>query len=182
MLTERRVLIAVISSAVAMVLMFFFDSILSDHLLDIGVPESDIGKHNPVLKLSLGYFFGLICFFYIITAPAIVWICKKVKRRYVTQVSFILASVALFCFGPSKVFGLPYKSIPLTLAGLALLGVGAASIFVPLLSEIIEAIQLKYVIGESPYLIDKASGLFNIAYSLGCIIAPILGGFLNTKV
>lgn len=73
MLRERRVLVALISSAIAMILMFFFDSILSDHLLDIGVSDSDIG-----------YFFGLICFFYVISAPAVLWLCKKMKRRYVT--------------------------------------------------------------------------------------------------
>jgi hypothetical protein len=46
MLGDRRVLVAVISSAVAMVLMFFFDSILSDHLLDIDVSDSDIGTSS----------------------------------------------------------------------------------------------------------------------------------------
>lgn len=45
MLKIRRVLIAVLSSMMAMVLMFFFDSILSDHLIyDMQVSEYDIGK------------------------------------------------------------------------------------------------------------------------------------------
>ena len=46
MLSDRRVLVAVVSAAAAMILMFFFDSILSDHLLDINVSDKDIGKIN----------------------------------------------------------------------------------------------------------------------------------------
>ena len=42
-LKDRRVLIAATSAGSAMILMFFFDSILSDHLLDIGVNDKDIG-------------------------------------------------------------------------------------------------------------------------------------------
>lgn len=132
MLKNRRVLIASLSAMVSMVLMFFFESILSDHLIvDIKVSDNDIG-----------YFFGVICLVYAISAPLIGWLCRNVKRRYVSQTAFLVAAVALFCFGPSKLLGLPPKSIVLTVTGLALLGIGAAAIFVPLLSEIIEAVQL----------------------------------------
>ena len=57
-----------------------------------------------------------------------------------TQISFIIAAAALFLFGPSYVFRLPARSISLTIAGLALLGISASSIFVPLLAEIVESI------------------------------------------
>jgi hypothetical protein len=52
----------------------------------------------------------------------------------------LIASLGLFLFGPSKVFGLQKENVSLTLVGLALLGVGAAAIYVPLLSDIIEAV------------------------------------------
>ena len=64
--------------------------------------------------------------------------------------------------------------------GLAILGIACSVIFVPLLSEIIEGVQEKENITTStPQLNDKAAGLFNTAYAIGCIIAPILGGYLN---
>jgi hypothetical protein len=50
---------------------------------------------------------------------------------------------------------------------------------VPLLSEIIAAVQEKEGMGENPLLNDKASGIFNTAYASGCIVAPILGGALE---
>ena len=73
MLKDRRVFVAVISSTVAMIFMFFFDTILSDHLLDIGISDIDIG-----------YFFALICFAYLISALIVNWLSKKMKRRFIT--------------------------------------------------------------------------------------------------
>ena len=50
----------------------------------------------------------------------------------------------------------------------------------PLLAEIIEAVQEKEgIIQATPQLNDMAAGLFNFSYAVGCIIAPILGGYLN---
>jgi hypothetical protein len=47
MIRDRRVLMDLISACVAMILMFFFDSILSDHLIyDVGVSDKDIGKNS----------------------------------------------------------------------------------------------------------------------------------------
>jgi MFS family permease len=69
----------------------------------------------------------------------------------------------------------------LTIAGLALLGVACATIFCPLLAEIIEAVQEKEGLEEHPQLNDKATGLFNGSYAIGCIIAPIYGGALADK-
>jgi MFS family permease len=92
--------------------------------------------------------------------------------------AFIFSSVALFLFGPSKVFNFPDK-IYLSALGLAILGGSCSLIFVPLLSEIIEGVREKEGIRDSGTINDKAVGVFNTAYALGCIIAPILGGYLS---
>lgn len=68
------------------------------------------------------------------------------------------------------------------LSGLAILGVGCSAIFVPLLPEIIEGVQEKLQRFDSYQVNDKAAGLNNACYGIGCIIAPILGGYLNDKV
>lgn len=67
------------------------------------------------------------------------------------------------------------------LVGMLFLGVSCALIFVPLLSEIIDAVQEKENMGENEDLNDMASGLFNASYAIGCLIAPILGGALNDR-
>ena len=58
----------------------------------------------------------------------------------ITQISFLIATLALLCLGPSKLLNFSDNSTILTLIGLALLGVGASAAFVPLFAEIIEAI------------------------------------------
>ena len=68
------------------------------------------------------------------------------------------------------------------IAGICVLGVSVSLIFVPLLSEIIEAVMEKENLDENPVLNDKASAVFNAAYAFGCITAPIIGGFINDAV
>ena len=52
-------------------------------------------------------------------------------------------------------------------------------IFVPLLSEIIEGVTEKENLLERGELNDKAAGVFNVAYAIGCMTGPILGGYLK---
>lgn len=49
----------------------------------------------------------------------------------------------------------------------------------PLLSEIIDGVRTSEGVIHSGTINDKAAGVFNTAYAVGCIIAPILGGYLN---
>ena len=65
------------------------------------------------------------------------------------------------------------------LVGMVMLGLSCALIFVPLLPEIIDAVQEKEDIGENDDLNDMASSMFNASYAIGCLIAPILGGVFN---
>ena len=51
--------------------------------------------------------------------------------------------------------------------------------FIPLMPEFIEAVQEKEGIKENAELNDKASGMFNMSYGIGCLVGPILGGFFN---
>jgi MFS family permease len=55
-------------------------------------------------------------------------------------------------------------------------GFSTAFLFVPLLPEIIAAVSEKEGIENSPFLADKASGIYNSAYGIGNCLAPILGG------
>ena len=65
------------------------------------------------------------------------------------------------------------------IGGIAVLGVSVGFIFVPLLTEIISSVQEKEGLGENPILNDKCTGVFNLFYGVGCIIAPIFGGLLT---
>ena len=114
-----------------MIFMLFMDTIYSNYLISIGVSEKNIG-----------YFFALACFVYSICAPLVGILCKYISKPYLTQFAFIMSFIALTLYGPSEVLGLPPK-LWIMIVGNAALGFAISFIFVPLLSEIIEAVKDK---------------------------------------
>ncbi len=50
------------------------------------------------------------------------------------------------------------------------------------MAEIMAAVQEKEKLQDSPFLNDKASGLFNFAYGFGNFLAPMIGAALNDSV
>ncbi|TNV82635.1 hypothetical protein FGO68_gene1456 [Halteria grandinella] len=167
-LKNRKVMMAIVSAMFAMMFMLFFDGILTMHLIS----DMDINENEA------GYFFALICATYAFSSPFVGILAQFVPRKWLTFFSFCVASLALLMLGPSKLFGFP-DSIYLSSVGLALLGCSCSVIFVPLLPEIIDAIREQEGIRDSGTINDKATGVFNSAYALGCIIAPILGGYIS---
>jgi len=82
----------------------------------------------------------------------------------------------MIMFGPSEVLHFP-KDLALSTCGICLVAFTCSLIFVPLLSEIVEAVMEKEQLSEATEdLNDLAAGFFNTAYAVGCLIAPILGG------
>jgi hypothetical protein len=70
--------------------------------------------------------------------------------RYITQGGFVIATIGLLMFGPSKLLGLPQGNLPLTITGMMFTGVTAATVFAPLLVEIILAIEEKEGVQNCP--------------------------------
>ena len=120
------------------------------------------------------------CFTYAFASPLVGVLCQKIKRRYITCMAFILCAISLFLLGPSKMLGLP-ETLGLTLAGIGFLGFSVAFLFVPLLPEIIAAVAEKNNLENSPFLSDKASGIYNSAYGIGNCLAPIIGGTITAS-
>lgn len=90
--------------------------------------------------------------------------------------------------GPSPFLGLPETEFKLIVIGWGLIGVAQAFIYIPIMPEIIESMQVKYkiVTGENEYidhkLNDKASGIYTTFYSLGEILAPNVGSILYSYI
>jgi MFS family permease len=177
-LKNLRSMMAIMSAMFAMIFMLFFDSILTVHLInDLNIDVNTAGKLQ-IIYYIIGYYFALICATYAISSPFVGCLTQVIPKHWLTFMAFLSASVALFMFGPSKVFNFPNK-IALSALGLAILGGSCSLIFVPLLSEIIEGVREKEGIIDSGTINDKAVGVFNTAYAIGCIIGPILGGYLS---
>ena len=91
----------------------------------------------------LGYVFGLHALLYALSALFIGWLARKIAIRYITQGSFLVSMIGLLLLGPSKVLGFPKDSIVMTLIGISILGTTTSTVFVPLLSDIIDAVEEK---------------------------------------
>ena len=170
-LTNPRAMMAAVSSIFAMVFMLFIDTIYSVYL----VKEAGVGEDY------IGYVFALGCGVYSIFSPIVGILCKYIPKLFLTQFAFIMSFISLILLGPSIVLniGQDHKGI-YSIIGNGVLGFAVSFIFVPLLSEIVDAVKEKEgLTEESEKLNDLASGVFNASYSIGCLIAPILGGLFN---
>jgi MFS family permease len=187
MFTNKRAVMACLSSIFAMVIMLFYDTILSDQLIEIGVSKDLVGNIWCLLILyRLHIRYQLLRIHDINTVRGISCIENQKDLRHLDVIrSCFGLIIAVWPIPPSE---LPivtnphlnlYRSLPMMLVGMVFLGFSCGFIFVPLLPEIIEAIQDKEGIGENEELNDKASGFFNASYAIGCLIAPILGGAFN---
>lgn len=164
-------MMAAMSAIFAMIFMLFMDTIFSNYLLSIGVGED-----------YLGYIFAIPSLLYVIFAPIAGYYSNKIPKIYMTQFAFALSVIALLLFGPSKVLNFP-QHLSLIIVGGCFLGIALAFIFVPLLSDIVDAVKEKEGIEEeNEKLNDLSSGFFNISYAIGCLLAPILGGAFNQLV
>jgi hypothetical protein len=95
--------------------------------------------------------------------------------------AFFFCGFALLMFGPSIMLGIK-PTLAWTLVGIGSLGISVAFLFVPLLPEIISSVSEKEGLENSPFLADKASGIYNAAYGVGNCLAPIIGGIIaNAK-
>ena len=165
-ITNRRAMMCAVSSIFAMIFMLFMDTILSNYLID----EMKVDENY------VGYFFALPCLIYTISCPIVGYATKFVPRLYLNQLAFLICFVGMLMFGPSKVFGFP-QNLVLSTVGNCIDGFACALIFVPLLSEIVDAVKEKEGLSEvSDDLNDLAAGFFNTSYAIGCLFAPILGG------
>jgi predicted MFS family arabinose efflux permease len=94
-LKNGRAMLAVFSSMIAMVFMLFYNGILANELTGpMGVSPDYVG-----------YIFALGALMYALSSPLVSIVFKGIPRRYITQLAFLVSSVALFLFGPSKMLG-----------------------------------------------------------------------------
>jgi len=89
---NARVVISVVAAIFAMIFMLFFNVILSTHLTDAPI---------SLQEDQAGYIMAIPAFTYAIAASFVGVLFKGVPRRYLTQIAFIVSTVALFLFGPS---------------------------------------------------------------------------------
>ena len=92
------------------------------------------------------------------------------------MIGFLILFFGGIMIGPSKAFHFPQLSAPMMLTGLAILGMGIACTIVPIIPEMLDAIEHKDAAN------DKVSAIFSVSGGLGQIVSPLLSGYLYDKM
>lgn len=124
----------------------------------------------------IGLCFAIPTVAYAITGPFFLQILtKKFEFRATIMIGFLIIFAGGVFVGPSKILGLPSTSAPMMLIGLGVLGMGAACTIVPIIPEMIDAVD------EKDAANDKVSAIFSVAGGMGQIFAPLISGYINDK-
>jgi MFS family permease len=167
-LAHPRSLFCLMACGASMICLLFFESTLSNYLLtSYGIKPDENGL-----------IFAVPCLFYAGSSPFVSLLTRRMQRRLIIYFAFLLNVVALMLLGPSKLLGFPQWEW-MTIMGLALNGISISFIFVPLLPEILYVVGTEENLEGDNELNDKASGIYNVAYASGTILAPNIGGVLT---
>lgn len=107
----------------------------------------------------IGFSFAIPTLIYASTSPLIYILTSRFKKAAVICLGYAIVSIGLFLIGPSKLLGL-YNSPALIILGLSFLGFGCGMIIIPVMPDMIEAIEEKYPDIDEHLLNNNISGLF----------------------
>jgi len=158
-------LLALLARLLSTLCYWFLDPILGLQLVELGMNDN-----------NTGFVFALYSATWAIGSPVVGYICQYVNRRVVILVSFLLLAVSLLFVGPSVILGLQ-PSIPMALVSLSFLGLSVAGCYVPLVSEIVEAIETEE--SQRDQVADKISVLFCMLTALGSFLGPLSAGAIT---
>ena len=84
-------------------------------------------------------------------------------------------ALSLLIVGPSYILHIP-QSMIWSWIGIFLIGAGAASSVVPIIPEMLDAVEGKF--SDDAAVKDVSAGIFNMANGVGQIFGPLLAGGL----
>jgi MFS family permease len=115
---------------------------------------------------------------YVASTPLASFLTARFEKRGVIFIGYIVCTVAFFFIGPSKILGFD-ESPGLTILGLAIMGSGAGLIVIPVMPEMIDAIEEKYPGIDETVMHNMISGMFVAAQGVGETLGPVLGSIFE---
>ncbi|KAL6706387.1 hypothetical protein ACN47E_005493 [Coniothyrium glycines] len=174
LLYSRRLLAALFCSLIQAALFTSFDSVLTIHAASI-FKWTSTGAALLFLPLVIPSF----------VAPLFGWLSDKFGGRYFVAVGFLCACPPLVCL--RFIDENTIKDKILLCALLAITGLFLAVTFPPIMAEIsgvVEAKEKGMLASGRPGFgtggaYAQAYALFNVAFAAGCMIGPLLAGFIR---
>lgn len=173
LLYSRRLLAALFCALIQAALLTSFDSVLTIHAANL-FGWTSTGAALLFLPIVIPSFL----------APAFGWFSDKYGGRYPVTVGFLGACPPLICLRFVDKNTLNDKVILCAL--LALIGLFLALTFPPIMAEISGVVETKektmLASGRAGFgpggAYAQAYGLFNMAFAGGCMVGPLLAGFI----
>ena len=129
----------------------------------------------------IGICFAIPGVIYAALSPLMYLFTQKLPKRAVIMIGIILMSVGMFFVGTSKTLSLE-NSPTMIILGLMIIGLAAGMISIPVLPEMLEAIEEKKDRNyDMEALNDYISAIFVTSTGLGEFIGPTLSSVLNDK-
>ena len=129
----------------------------------------------------IGMSFAVPGVIYAALSPLMYLFTEKLPKRAVILIGILLMSFGMFFVGTSKFLGLENSPF-MIITGLMIIGAAAGMISIPVLPEMLEAIEER---NDRSYNLEELnnyiSGIFVTSTGVGEFIGPVLGSILNEK-
>lgn len=129
----------------------------------------------------IGFCFAVPGVIYAALSPLMYLFTERMPKRAVILLGILMMSVGMFFVGTSKSLGLENNPAMIIL-GLMIIGAAAGMISIPVLPEMLEAIEerndRKYNLEE---MNNYISGIFVTCTGMGEFVGPVLSSFLNDR-
>ena len=133
------------------------------------VHDSQVGL--GLMTNNLGYVLGALCFGYLV---------DTFGTRSIIAIGLSVSALGSFLMGPARILGLK-PSLPLFFIGVAMEGVGASAMFVPVSKYLLDTMELSGF-RRTDHLLNLIAGLQKACIGLGLFIGPSIGGGLTAAV
>jgi len=127
----------------------------------------------------IAFCFCVPAIFYASLSPIMYLLVEKISRRATIFMGILALGVGMAFIGTSKMLGLE-NNPALIILGLMILGTASGMVSVPVLPDMLEAVQeakFKYDMHE---LENRITSLFCLATGIGEVMGPIIGSSLYT--
>lgn len=173
--TNRHAFFALFTVFIGTFNIIFFTGFMATNLASNGFNANNVG-----------YVYGSQSFVYLFSCI----LFHKFSGDFPRKLSFVIAMISLtlimFLMGPSQILHFPNYN-QLIISAFPLLGLIQVLVFIPILPEMIERMQvdLKIVEGQNEVvdaaLNDKINDAYGLIYALSNFVSPIIGAALEKQ-
>ena len=127
----------------------------------------------------IGICFAVPGVIYAALAPIMYLLTERMPKRLVIVIGTLICAVGMFFVGTSKSLGLENNPAMIVL-GLMFLGGSWAIMSIPVLPEMLEAVEMRVDLNYNSEELDNfISGIFVVSNGIGEAIGPLLSSYLN---